>query len=89
MKIDAPEMNQGGEKARDWLTERIFGKNVQIIIDLRNRVDKFGRLLGHVFHGGSQIGDEMLNLGLATLFEFRGEVLLPDVDEMFAVQQWL
>ena len=66
--IDAPEMNAGGEVARDWLSRRILNSEVQIIINEKKRVGKFGRLLGIVFHRGMDIGLEMTYLGLVAEF---------------------
>ncbi len=86
--IDAPEMNAGGEEARDWLSGRILGEVVQIIINFKNRVDKYGRLLGYVFHMGMDVGDEQLRLGQVTTFENRREGELPNIDKMFSMKQW-
>ena len=88
LDIDAPEMNAGGEEARDWLRGRILGETVQILINRRNRVDKYGRLLGKVFHGGMDVGDEELRMGLATPFIRRREGELPDLNKMFNLKQW-
>ena len=88
LDIDAPEMNEGGKEARDWLRSRILGEDVRIIIDPRNRVDKYGRLLGRVFHMGLDVGDEMLRMLLVTTFENRREGKIPNIDKMFAVKQW-
>ena len=86
--IDAPEMNAGGEEARDWLRDRILDEDVQILINPQNRVDKYGRLLGRVFHMGQDVGDEMLRMRLVTTFENRRESEFPDLNKMFAVKQW-
>ena len=79
--IDAPEMNAGGEKARDWLRERILNKDVKVLIDRNKRVGKFGRLLGRIFHNGLDVGDEMLRNGLVTTFENRREDVIPNFNE--------
>ena len=89
LKIDAPELNEGGEAARDWLKDRIEGKIVQVIINMRDRVDKYGRLLGSVLYGGSIINEEMVRLGLVQLFEVRGEKRIPNINKMLSVKQWL
>lgn len=65
LEINAPELKKGGEEARDWLRDRILNSDVQIRINPKNRVDKWGRLLGHVFHHGLDVGTEMLHRGLA------------------------
>jgi len=87
--IDAPEMNAGGEIARDWLRDRILGQVVKILIDINNRVDKYGRLLGAVWDQGMNVGDEELRLGLVSTFENRREGQLPNLEKMFALKQWL
>lgn len=87
--IDAPEMNAGGEETRDWLINRIDGQKIKVLINKKNRVGKYGRLLGKVFYGGVDIGAEEMNLGLATSFENRREGELPNVDKMFSLKQWL
>ena len=86
--IDAPEMNAGGEEARDWLTNRILNKMVEIKINRFNRVGKFGRLLGKVFHSGLDVGDEELRLGLVTTFTNRREGQILNPNEMFSIKQW-
>ncbi len=88
LDIDAPEMNAGGEEARDWLRGRLLNEEVIIIIDIKNRVDKYGRLLGRVMNSGLDVGDEMLRMGMVTTFENRRESELPDLNKMFAVKQW-
>lgn len=86
--IDAPEMNAGGEEARDWLKGQILGNEVDIVIDANNRVDKYGRLLGHVFYGGLDMSQQLLFLGLATTFDQRREDQLPSLSKQFATKQW-
>lgn len=88
LDIDAPEMNMGGEVARDWLRNRILDEVVQILINFKNRVDKYGRLLGHVFHMGMDVGDEELRMGLAVPFDQRREAELPNLHKMFSIKQW-
>lgn len=86
--IDAPEMNEGGAEARDWLRERILGEMVQVQINVMNRVDKYGRLLGRVFHLGSDVGQDALRLGIVKLFGMRGEGKLPNIDKLFSEKEW-
>jgi len=77
LDIDAPEMNAGGKESRDWLRDRILNQDVDILIDRHQRVGKWGRLLGKVFFGGMDIGEEMMGLGMATSFENRREGEIP------------
>lgn len=73
LDIDAPEMNAGGEVARDWLIAKIQGAEVLVEIDNENRVDKWGRLLGRIIHTGMDVAEEMFWLGLVKPFNQRHE----------------
>jgi len=73
----APELNEeGGTEARDWLEERILGKEVLIEVSPK-RVEKWGRLLGKVIHGGQDVGDEEVMLGFAKSWAQRKEGSIP------------
>jgi len=74
---NAPELDEaGGLESALWLANRILGEEVDILIDQKNRVEKFGRLLGDVFHLGERISEVMLRERRAEVFgEFRlGEI---------------
>ena len=89
LNIDAPELNAGGEKAREWLKKRIERKTVQIKINKDNRVDKYGRLLGEVVHLGLNVGEEMLRRRLVKAYDQRGEGKIPNIKKLIARKQWL
>ena len=64
--IMAAETNEGGGlRSRDHLKGLIENAMVEVIIDKKNRVGKFGRLLGQVKHKGFDIGEQMLADGFA------------------------
>jgi endonuclease YncB( thermonuclease family) len=88
--IDAPELNTGapGEEARDFLKSLIEGEEVTIRIDPKNRIEKWGRLLGDVVIGGQVAGEIMLQQGYAFPFERRREGEIPDMNKTLAVKQW-
>ena len=88
LDIDAPEMHEGGEEARDWLRSRILNQEVIILVNKKNRVDKYGRLLGKVLHMGMEVGVEMFYLGLVTTFKSRRATEIPKMEKMFALKQW-
>lgn len=88
LDIDAPELNDGGDITRDWLKQRILGKEVDILIDKSNRVGKYGRLLGRVFHHGMDVGQEELNLSLAVPFGLKNESEVPELHSFFGLKQW-
>lgn len=80
LDIDAPELSEShGHSVRLWLEARILQREVHILIDPSNRVDKYGRLLGRVFDNGMDIGYEMLHLGLVVPFGLKAEGAVPDV----------
>ena len=89
LEINAPEMSEGGRNAKDWLSEKILNEEVDVIMKNSNRVDKWGRLLGRIFHRGMDMGQMMMLLGLAVSFEGRNEGKLPSIEKELAVRQWL
>jgi len=89
LDVDAPEMNAGGGEARDWAKERLEGEEVKVLINPKNRVGKYGRLLGKIFHRGMDLGQEMIYLGLVKPFGSINEGKLEPLDKIFRVRQWL
>ena len=85
--INSKELNEGGERARDWLKGKIEGADIRIIIDIKQRVGKWGRLLGKILHNGMDIGDQEIILGLATTFENRNEGKIPNLNETFSLKK--
>lgn len=73
LDIAAPELNEiGGIKSRDWLANQILGEEVTIEIDRDNRVEKWGRLLGRIFHRGINMNKLSILTGHSVSFEDRG-----------------
>lgn len=80
---NAPELNEpGGKESKDWLEERIQGKKVQIIVNSKQRVGKFGRLLGDVIHGGMSMNEISIIEGKATDFDNRDEGQIPNINKI-------
>lgn len=81
LDIDAPELGRAGsEKAKSYLEKLILGRMIEVKVNRKNRVDKFGRLLGHVEFRGIDMGDEMLRIGLVTTFDNRREGQIPAIE---------
>ena len=56
--ILAAELDEkGGIESKKWLSGQILNKEVEIIVNPKNRVEKWGRLLGQVRHRGFDIGE--------------------------------
>jgi len=85
---NAKELNEGGERAKEWLINLIEGEEVKILINPKNRVGKWGRLLGEVFFLGRNVNDESINQGFATPFEERGDGEIPDINKSLRVGKW-
>lgn len=88
LNINAPELNEGGEKAREWLKNQILNKEVQVLINSDNRVGKYGRLLGTIISAGLDVAQEQINLGLAKTFGQEYEQEIPKQERLFNLQQW-
>ena len=88
LDIDAPEMSEGGEEARDYLAGLIFGEEVEIKINPKNRVGKYGRLLGHVISLGMDVGEIMMRIGFAVPFGKKNEGQAPPLDKVLDLKQW-
>ncbi len=72
LDVAAPERKEtGGIEARAWLTNQILGKMVNIIINPKIRVGKWGRILGHIVHGGINMNYALIDNGLAIPWEDR------------------
>jgi len=80
--IDAPEMNAGGSVARDWLSSRVLGKDVFVLVDFNNRVGKYGRLIGTVMFNGMSVNSEMVYLGLVSEFGKKNESAVEDFGKL-------
>jgi len=85
--IDAPEMNAGGLESKLWLEKQILNQKVEILIDKNQRVGKWGRILGQVFHNGMNINQESLMEGMSVPFDRRREGTIPDINAEMAA--WL
>ena len=76
--IDAPEMNEGGGKSQKWLEGIVLNEEVDVLIDPRQRVGKWGRILGTIIHRGINLNEEAIREGRAVPFDRRREGEIPD-----------
>jgi endonuclease YncB( thermonuclease family) len=68
----APERDEeGGEESRSWLEEQIMGEEVDIIINRKLRVGKWGRIIGRIIHMGQDINRMSIETGHAVPWEAR------------------
>ena len=66
--INAPEMSEGGRESKAWLENQIMGEEVYIKVNPRNRVGKWGRIIGEVFHNGINLNYESLREQMSVPF---------------------
>lgn len=79
---NAPELNQpGGRESQKWLEAKILGKTIDIIVDPKERVGKYGRLLGIVMSSGLNIGRESVDVGKAVRFDQKAEGEVPELNK--------
>ena len=79
INIAAPEMEEtGGKESQEWLEKRLLGKEILVVIDNKNRVEKWGRLLGRVFSGGFDVGEESIVNGKSKQFGDFAEGVIPN-----------
>tara|TARA_Y100000310_G_C20390115_1_gene672333 strand:+ start:149 stop:619 length:471 start_codon:yes stop_codon:yes gene_type:complete len=85
LNMAAAELDEkGGLESAKWLAERLNGKEVQIVVDPKNRVEKWGRLLGHILLFGMNIGEESRMNGKAVSWEERKDGTIPNFLEEIA-----
>jgi len=82
--IAAAELNEeGGKEVQQWLEKRILNEEVEILINPKNRVGKWGRVIGEIFFEGMSINDESLREGKSTEFNSSEEKTLLSIEEVF------
>lgn len=79
LDIAAAELGtEKGKAAQQWLERKLLGREIDIIIDQKNRVDKWGRLMGRIYLMGLNIGQESINAGHSTDWDKVNEGLIID-----------
>ena len=84
LNVDALEIREGGQSARDWLKNRVEGEGVRVLINKSQRVGKYGRLLGRIIHLGLDVSEEMLHLGLVKPFDRKDEGKIPPLSKFMS-----
>jgi len=75
----APELNEkGGQEAQSWLESQILGEEVDVLIDPKIRVGKWGRILGKIIHRGINMNDLSITIGHSIPFSQREKTIFPD-----------
>ena len=70
LDTDATEMDTSdGVKSQRWLENLILGKEIEVLMDDTNRVEKWGRLLGEILFQGININKQSILENFAVRFE--------------------
>lgn len=78
----APEKKEeGGKESQSWLESQVLDKEVDIRINKKKRVGKYGRLLGIIFANGININRESIRLGFAVPWAKRNEGKIPNFNK--------
>ncbi len=65
----APELKEeGGKESAAWLEKQIMGEEVNILIEPKLRVGKWGRIIGRIIHMGQDINAMSMEQGFAVPF---------------------
>ncbi len=68
--IAAAELDEvGGKESQSWLEQQILGEYLQIKIDPKLRVGKWGRILGTIISFGMNINQTSIENGYSEVFE--------------------
>lgn len=90
LDTNAPELNEaGGKESKEWMEQRLLGKNIEVLIDKKQRVGKYGRLLGIIVSGGLNINEASVRMGKSTPFNQRNEGKLPKLSKEINIKKWL
>lgn len=87
--VDSRELGEGGEEAKQFVKEWIEGKKVKCLINPKNRVGKYGRLIANVVASGLSVSEVLLQKNLATPIEFKSEGKLPTLGKDLNIRKWL
>lgn len=80
-EIDTPERAQPfGTRARQALSDLIFSKQVRVV---QEDIDRYGRLVGHVYVGGIHVNRQLVRDGMAWAYRqyLKDKSLLQDEQE--------
>jgi len=85
----APELDEGGgPESQSWLEDKILGEKIQVKINPKERVGKWGRILGELFFRGMSINKESVLMGHAVPWEERKRGKLPDFNKQLENIPW-
>lgn len=83
-KLASPELNEeGGRESRNWLRKQIQGEEISVILS-KQRVEKWGRLLGDVIFMGDSMSDASIRTGHGVDWEQRNNKTYINLNKILA-----
>ncbi len=83
LNTNSPELNEeGGDESQKWLESILLGEDIDVLINPKQRVGKWGRILGTIIHGGVDINQLSITFGFATSFENRNAGKILNINEL-------
>jgi len=77
--IAAPELSEPeGNASQSWLEAQLLNQDVDIVINPKNRVEKWGRLLGNVICRGLNVGEQSIFTGHSVSWTQRNDGKITD-----------
>lgn len=76
--LAAPELSEeGGKEAQSWLENVLLGEEITVRLS-KQRVEKWGRILGTIIFQGMDVAQQEIWMGLAKPWENRKDGLIID-----------
>lgn len=70
--INAPELNTpAGKEAQAFLEPQLLGKSI-IFVSIKDKQEKYGRILGQLYYNGICVNDELVRTGHALPWDGQG-----------------
>lgn len=86
INIAGPEIDEGGGvEGQEFLSSKILGEEIYILVNPKIRVGKWGRLLGEIIHKGLNLNNILVDAGYAVDWKDRATTSLPNFDRQLEV----
>lgn len=85
--VNAPEVKEPFfEEAKSFTENLVLGKEITFEQEANYKVDKFGRTLGYVFIGGTNLNIELVRNGFARVILYEKRVKIKYQDELLSAE---
>ncbi|MEK7633645.1 MAG: thermonuclease family protein [Patescibacteria group bacterium] len=86
--VNAPEVKEPSfEEAKAFTENLVLGKEITFEQEVNYKVDKFGRELGYLFIGGTNLNIELVRNGLARVVLYEKRAKIKYQDELLSAEK--